>query len=142
VGLKKDKACISGVAAKTAVELIKARADALSMTPSKFLGLLVEWWVKGGAPPLNKADGVTMQGLEHLVAEAQAAYEPGVKPPAVKKSRSGAGEDIQPATTLPALGTHAVKGETRSLSPTPAYAASRTATKRTPRAQHPAKSFG
>jgi hypothetical protein len=60
----------------------------------------------------------------------------------VKKSRSGAGEDIQPATTLPALGTHAVKGETRSFSPTPAYAASRTATKRTPRAQHPAKSFG
>jgi hypothetical protein len=50
----------------------------------------------------------------------------------VKKSRSGAGEDIQPATTLPALGTHAVKGETRSLSPTRAYAEARTATKRQP----------
>jgi hypothetical protein len=53
----------------------------------------------------------------------------------VKKPRDGA--DIQPATLTPPSGTHNVRGETRSLSPTPADAAARTATKRKPRPARP-----
>jgi hypothetical protein len=122
VGLKKDKASISGVAAKAAVALCKARAEALSMTPSKFLGLLVEWWVKNGAPPLNKPDAVTMQGLEQLIADAQASYEPGAKPP--------------PAPTLAEM----PRRERHSFPPAVADAAARTATKRKPRpARRPGK---
>jgi hypothetical protein len=49
----------------------------------------------------------------------------------VKKPRDGA--DIQPATLTPPSGTHNVRGETRSLSPTPAYAEARTQTKRKPK---------
>lgn len=47
-----------------------------------------------------------------------------------KKPRDGA--DIQPVATLAAPGTQNVRGETRSLSPTRANAAPKTATKRKP----------
>lgn len=104
MSLKKGHVVVGGVTAKATAALLKARAEALSLTPSKYIGLLLEEWVTNGAPPVSKPDAVTMQGLETFLIAAQNAY------PA--KPRNGL--DVRPetpATLMASPGTHVVRDE-------------------------------
>ncbi|MDR2675312.1 MAG: hypothetical protein LBC18_10750, partial [Opitutaceae bacterium] len=48
VGLKKGHSVVGGVTTESTAALIKARAAALDLTPSKFIGLLLKQWVNNG----------------------------------------------------------------------------------------------
>jgi hypothetical protein len=54
-------------------EAIRDRGQPISLTRSKYLRLIVEWWDQQGRPPVNAADAAMLQIQSLKVADPKAS---------------------------------------------------------------------
>lgn len=52
-------------------EAIRERCEPISLTRSKYLALIVEWWDQQGRPPVNGADAAMLQIKSLNVTESK-----------------------------------------------------------------------